>query len=135
VNKEGQLLQCKHSIDGVHWKAFPKKNEIMISPSSALDMIINDMNNLAAHAYQYFIRPVSMAGGGGKYFFYTIPSKLASNKNVIYSAIVKSEYEVEFLATSTNGSGTVTAALDIDGQLRHWNYTGEFNSIKNKRQY
>jgi hypothetical protein len=90
--------------------------------------IINDINNLAAHAYQYFIRPISMAGGGGKYINYTIPSKVSSNENATYSAIVKSEFEVEFLATSSNGRGTVTVLLDGTGQLSQWKYTGDFNS-------
>ncbi len=35
------------------------------SVQSNRDAIINDMNNLAAQAYQYRIRPTSMAGGAG----------------------------------------------------------------------
>src|SRR3990170_6551910 len=50
------------------------------------DAIINDLNNIAAHAYQFKIRPTSMGGGQGSYSGYSIPSKMASNENATFSA-------------------------------------------------
>ncbi len=35
------------------------------------DAIVNDLNNLAANAYQYRIRPTSMGGGGNNYTGFT----------------------------------------------------------------
>ena len=56
------------------------------------DAIINDINNIAANAYQFRIRPTSMGGGGGAYNTakgaaedYKIPSKMSSNDNGEYS--------------------------------------------------
>ena len=51
------------------------------SVQSNKDAMINDLNNLAAHAYQFRIRPSSMGGGQGTYTGYTIPTKMKSNEN------------------------------------------------------
>ena len=42
------------------------------------DALVNDLNNLAADAYQYKIRPSTMGGGAGSYAAYNVPTKLAS---------------------------------------------------------
>ena len=59
------------------------------------DAMINDINNIAANAYQFRVRPISMGGGGGVYDVskghttgYKIPSKMASNDNAGYTATV-----------------------------------------------
>src|SRR6266478_2682874 len=55
------------------------------------DAIVNDLNNLAADAYQFRIRPTTMGGGGGAYdnskggTAYVIPKKLQSNSNATYT--------------------------------------------------
>ncbi len=51
------------------------------SVQSNRDAIINDLNNLAAQAYQYMIRPSSMGGGQGSYGGFSIPSKMVTNEN------------------------------------------------------
>ena len=51
------------------------------------DAIINDVNNLAANAYQYRIRTSSMGGGNNSYAGYNVPTKLSSNANATYSAV------------------------------------------------
>src|SRR5512143_451671 len=68
------------------------------SVQSNKDAIINDMNNLAANAYQHKIRPCSMGGGGGGYDGtacqtsggvaqpWTIPAKLDTTENGYYVA-------------------------------------------------
>ena len=90
------------------------------------DAIINDLNNLAAHCYQYKIRPSSMGGGQGSYSGYSIPSKMASNENAAYVP-TPTATSVSILATSNaNTTNTVTAVVDSDGRLGSWTYAGDF---------
>lgn len=90
------------------------------------DAIINDLNNIAAHAYQYKIRPSSMGGGQGSYSGYAIPSKMASNENAAFVA-TPSANTVSIVATSSsNTTNTVTAVVDSDGRLGSWTYAGDF---------
>lgn len=81
------------------------------------DAIINDMNNLAANAFQWRIRPVSMGGGGGVYTNYTIPLKLVTNENASYALDGVSASSMTFTGTSAQGYGTVIAVLDSTGTL------------------
>ncbi len=91
------------------------------------DAIINDLNNIAAHAYQFKIRPSSMGGGQGSYSGYSIPSKMASNENASYSVSSATATAVTVLATSSaNTTNTVTAVVDSDGRLGSWTYAGDF---------
>jgi hypothetical protein len=89
------------------------------------DALINDINNLAANAYQYRIRPTTMGGGGGNYSGYTIPTKLVSNDNGGYTATAIAA-QVTFVGTSVQGYGTVTAICDSTGKLGTFSYTGQF---------
>jgi hypothetical protein len=96
--------------------------------SSNKTAIINDLNNIAAHAYQYRIRPASMAGGAGSYVGYTIPGKMASNANATYTCTAAAN-SVTFTAVATsNTANTVTAQIDTDGKFVQsaWAYTGDF---------
>jgi len=98
------------------------------SIQSNKDAIINDLNNIAAQAYQFRIRPASMAGGNGAYTGFAIPSKMASNANATYTC-TPSANAVTFTATSANNaSNMVYAAIDTDGKFVQsaWSYTGEF---------
>jgi hypothetical protein len=91
------------------------------------DAIINDLNNIAAHAYQYKIRPSSMGGGQGSYSGYSIPSKMASNENASYSVTSATATSVAITATSSaNSTNTVSAVVDSDGRLGSWTYAGDF---------
>ena len=98
------------------------------SIQSNKDAIINDLNNISAHAYQYRIRPASMAGGAGSYSGYSIPSKMASNANATYTCTATAN-SVTFTAVSaSNTANTVTAQIDTDGKFVQsaWSYTGDF---------
>jgi len=98
------------------------------SVQSNKDGIINDMNNLAADAYQFRIRPTTMAGGGGSYTGgngYSIPSKLASNENGSF-ARTNAAQAVTIVGTSGQGYGTITAVCDSTGRLGNFTYTGQF---------
>jgi hypothetical protein len=90
------------------------------------DAMINDLNNFAANAYQYRIRPTTMGGGGGVYSHYTIPIRLSRNDNALYSLGTVSNDTVVFVATSGLNLGTITCVLDITGRLHGFEYTGEF---------
>jgi hypothetical protein len=89
------------------------------------DALILDLNNLAANAYQYRIRPSMMDGGAGSYAMYIVPMKLRSNPNGSYSATTTSS-QVNFVGASAQGYGTVSAICDSTGKLSGFTYTGQF---------
>ena len=91
------------------------------------DAIINDLNNIAAHAYQYKIRPSSMAGGEGNYTNYKLPSKMATNENATYDPGSPSGASFTVTATSKQAAGnTVTVTVGSDGRLSGWVFAGDF---------
>ena len=100
------------------------------SIQSNKDAIINDLNNIAAQAYQYRIRPASTGGGAGSYLGFAIPTKMASNENAIYTSTPSSIGDrVTFTAvSSSNTVNKVTAEIDTDGKfvVSGWTYTGDF---------
>ena len=53
--------------------------------SSNRDQVINDLNNLAAKAQQYFRKPLSMAGGGQSFAGFAFAPIDTSNANGLYS--------------------------------------------------
>jgi hypothetical protein len=96
------------------------------SIQSNRDAIINDMNNLAAQAYQFRIRPTSMGGGQGDYSCFTIPSKMRTNENATYSAVPGTS-TIAFTAVSAqNPTNTVKVTIDSNGRLNGWTYAGDF---------
>ncbi|MBI3578341.1 MAG: hypothetical protein HY276_06095 [Ignavibacteriales bacterium] len=96
------------------------------SIQSNRDAIINDLNNLAAQAYQYRIRPSSMGGGQGKYDGFTIPSKMSANENAKYAATVTTDAITVVATSAQNTTNTVTVKIDSDGKLGSWTYAGDF---------
>ena len=91
------------------------------------DGIINDLNNLAANAYQYRIRPTTMGGGGGSYVGYVVPTKLQTNSNGLYTTTSVAAASITFQGTSAQTStNTVTCVLDSTGALKSFTYAGEF---------
>ena len=98
------------------------------SVQSNKDAIINDLNQIAAHAYQYRISASSLAGGAGKYTGYHIPSALASNENASYACSVAPD-EVSITATSANNpANMITGKIDGNGHFiaNAWTFTGDF---------
>ena len=94
------------------------------------DAITNDLNNLAANAYQFRIRPSSMGGGNNSYAGYTIPSKLRTNENASYSiSTAGSATGISFMGTSIqNSTNTVSVSIGTDGRSISggWSYLGDF---------
>lgn len=96
------------------------------SVQSNRDAIINDLNNLAAQAYQFRIRPSSMGGGAGDYSGFTIPTKMRSTENGSYNAATSTN-TIAFTAVSAqNSSNTVSVTVDSFGRLGGWSYGGDF---------
>lgn len=94
---------------------------------SNLDAMINDLNHIAANAYQYRMRPAKLSGGEGDYSLYEIPPKLSSNSNATYSIVRKNQNTMAFLATSAlDAANTIAVSIDADGTLSEWVYTGAF---------
>jgi len=104
------------------------------SVESNRDAIIDDINNLNADAYEFYIRPVSMGGGGGSFsggVGYVIPTKMASNDNASsYVATIVNATQIKFVGTSAAGNGTVTNTFDATtGKVTgNYTYTGLFGS-------
>ncbi|MCX7983982.1 MAG: hypothetical protein N3A63_03655 [Bacteroidetes bacterium] len=92
------------------------------------DAIINDLNNLAAYAYQYKIRPTTMGGGGGTYNNFQLPKKMTENENAIYSIQGSpGQSMITFIASSKMYTGaTVIASIDANGRLTGFSFSGDF---------
>ena len=96
------------------------------SVQSNRDAMINDLNNLAAQAYQFRIRPTSMGGGQGDYTTFSIPVKMKTNENGTY-ANANTANSITITATSAqNSSNYITVTIDSDGHLTGWSYYGDF---------
>ncbi|HLX11632.1 MAG TPA: hypothetical protein VKS81_02350 [Bacteroidota bacterium] len=83
------------------------------------DNIIADINNMAADAFQYRFRPVSMGGGGASYANYHIPSEWgANNPNATYTVSgTPTATSISFHAVSkTVSTGVVDETFDGSGQ-------------------
>ena len=97
------------------------------SVQSNKDALVNDLNNLAANAYQYKIRPSTMGGGQGSYASYNIPTKLQSNDNGAFTASSASATAITLKGASSAYSGSsVTAVCDSNGRLGSFTYAGQF---------
>jgi hypothetical protein len=95
------------------------------------DAMINDLNNIAASAYQFRVRPISMGGGGGSFSptggtAYKIPSKMASNDNAGYTATPSADAVVVSAKSSTNAAGTIDVTVTSEGKLINWAYGTDF---------
>jgi len=96
------------------------------SVQSNRDAIINDLNNLAAQAYQFRIRPSSMGGGQGDYTTFTIPTKMQTNQNGTYTAANTTNTIVFTAVSAQNASNSIKVTIDSNGNLGSWSYYGDF---------
>ncbi|MCX8055978.1 MAG: hypothetical protein N3F03_00025 [Ignavibacteria bacterium] len=51
------------------------------------DAVINDINNIAVYAKQYYHKPVALGGGGNSYINFTTPPHMDTTENGTYFAI------------------------------------------------
>ena len=96
------------------------------SVQSNKDAMINDLNNISAHAYQFRIRPASMGGGQGVYTGYTIPGKMAKNENGTYASTPAANTVTLVATSAANTTNVITVVVDSDGKLGSWTYGGDF---------
>lgn len=89
------------------------------------DVIINEIMNLSANAYQFRIRPKSMGGGGGSFEGYKIPGTMDTTGNAFYESEVYPE-KIIFTGTSKLNYGTIKFKLDEKGKTEQLESTGEF---------
>ena len=87
------------------------------SISSNRDAVIEDLNNLAVLAHEYFKKPTQLAGGGNSFANYAIPSLLASDANGTYTiATAGSTTGITFQGVGNqiaSGSNYVTAKIFV----------------------
>ena len=84
--------------------------------SSNRDAVISDLNNLAAMAHQYYMKPGTMGGGGNSYLNFAMPTGLSSNANGTYSILTAgSSTGIVFQGVGTQlvGTNKVTAKINV----------------------
>jgi hypothetical protein len=108
-----------------------RKRSMSIQEETAIraikDVMVNDLYNLAAVAYQYRLRPNSMGGGQGSYAGFTVPKRMRSNANATFEVQVISTNLVKLTGVSTQyGSNSIIVHVDEKGDVSSWGYTGDF---------
>ena len=87
------------------------------SAQSNKDAVMSSLQNIAANAYQYKIRPTTQGGGGNSYSAYTIPSKMVTDQNGTYTVITASFSLVQLKGTSAiNTAWVATCSMDDSGK-------------------
>ncbi len=83
--------------------------------SSNRDAVIADLNNLAAMANQYYMKPASMGGGGNSYTSWSLPTGLSTTANGTYTITTPgaSSIVITGVGTQTGNGGTVTATCTV----------------------
>ena len=79
--------------------------------SSNRDQVINDLNNLAAKAQQYYRKPTSMAGGGQDFNGFGLALVDTGNANGSYSVTATQPTGLTYVAgdsAKVNGANTQT---------------------------
>jgi hypothetical protein len=86
------------------------------SVSANRDGITSDLNNLAAIAHQYYIKPSAMGGGGQDFTNFTMNNEakqLESNANGTYAASNQSKTTMTFIGTGTQIGNNGTSAVQL----------------------
>jgi hypothetical protein len=95
--------------------------------SSSRDAILNDLNHLAAIAYQFRTSLRTMGGGEGSYSTFTISPLMALNDNGTYTIIDAQVTTITFKAIAVgNPSNTIQVTVYSNGRLDNWTYGGDF---------
>ncbi len=109
------FLGCKSKEEDA-WKKLADQHKPLVQ---------KHMNELAALAYQYKLRPKEMRGGGGSYVGFEIPSQMALEANASFKAYAQAD-NIVFTAVDVDGKGTIKGTCDSIGKLGSWEYTGLF---------
>ncbi len=89
------------------------------STNSNKDGVMSGLQNIAAHAYQYKIRPQSLGGGSNEYTSYVIPPKMIKDENGVYTLGTITPTSIQILGTSAvNTAWVATCTQDDSGAMR-----------------
>ena len=100
------------------------------------DAMINDIMNIAAHADQFRIRPVSMGGGGGDFDGgneYQLPTRMEETGNGRYEVDVDGSDQITITGTSVQFGTDDTIVLvyqpleDDEANRYNWTFNGVFS--------
>ena len=95
--------------------------------ASNRDALINDLNHLAAVAYQFRVSLHVMNGGEGSYSAFVIPSQMKSNDNGTYLIDAALSTKITFRAVAAGEpSNTIVVTADSEGKLSNWTFGGDF---------
>ncbi len=98
---------------------------------NSIQLIVADLNEIAADAYRHRIRPATKKGGGGAYnaskggFAFTLPKKYEQNRRARFAIQALSADFILLQASSPlDALSTVSATVDDRGQLKDITYPG-----------
>ncbi|MGC8595533.1 MAG: hypothetical protein ACP5MI_08015 [Candidatus Kryptoniota bacterium] len=80
--------------------------------SSNRDQVINDLNNLAAKAQQYYRKPTAMGGGGQSFGGFALSPVDTGNANGSYSLTLSTPSSASMVAGNIAAVGTRGTPLD-----------------------
>jgi hypothetical protein len=97
------------------------------STSSERDALANDLNTLAATAYQYRAALRTLGGGQGSFSGFIIPMRLKTNDNGTFDVIDAQANSITLNAVSVrNSTNSIRVTVKSDGKLDDWTYEGDF---------
>ena len=87
--------------------------------SSNRDGLTSDLQNLAAMAHQYYVKPTAMGGGGNTFTGWTIPTGLGTTANGGYVATSVSSTDIKITGTGnqTGNDGKTSVVMYIHVQV------------------
>ncbi|HTP12659.1 MAG TPA: hypothetical protein VMM37_03490 [Bacteroidota bacterium] len=88
------------------------------NPPMFTDVLADEMNKIALHAYTYRMRPREMGGGGGSYRGYTLPNEMSSTATAWYSISV-GDTEVVIEGRQKKYEHVRLASVGGDGKTRN----------------
>lgn len=88
------------------------------STESNKDAVTSSLQNIAADAYQYKMRPKAFGGGNPSFVGYVVPSKMVSDNNGSYLVSgTTSATQIAFTGTSALNAGWIaTMTVDDSGK-------------------
>jgi hypothetical protein len=95
--------------------------------NDAKDAMMADLNLISFDAQQFRARPFAMGGGGGSFFGYNIPVRLADSDHGTYLTVEVSEDNLVLKGISKQyPASNITVILGEGGHLRNWSFAGSF---------
>ena len=90
------------------------------------DAIISEINELARNAYQFYLLPKELGGGGRGYEQFVLPLEVSKTEAAQY-VMTPGRKEIMIRASSVPfDDSSVEVKLDSTGRLAGWSYVGRF---------